>query len=235
MVHKARNNGLPFWNKKRNDQDQVVIAFEAYGKLSSVTVRPMTVISALSNIREDICTRAHQKRAAMILLPIHKHQRVDVSMESLGHTLHSMNESVLSHAPCSVGILIDRGLGGTSQVSSSDVSYKIVVPFFGGRDDREALAYGMRMAEHPGILLTVVKFTAPLGKTLTFGAKLVGIDVNKDKKVLTEADESVKDEKAADEAVLTEFFSTHGQNKEKSLMYEERLVTSKADIMTALK
>ncbi|KAJ7980498.1 Cation/H(+) antiporter like [Quillaja saponaria] len=235
MVHKARNNGLPFWNKKRDDQDQMVIAFEAYGQLSSVTVRPMTAISALSNIHEDICTSAHQKRAAMILLPFHKHQRVDGSMESLGHAFHSMNERVLIHAPCSVGILIDRGLGGTSQVSASDVSYKVVLPFFGGRDDREALAYGMRMAEHPGILLTVVKFIAPPGKTLRFGAKLVGIDANKDKKVLNVPDESVRDDKEADEALLSELLSERGQDNEQSIMYEERLVESKEDVKNALK
>lgn len=29
--------------------------------------------------------------------------------------------------------------------------------FFGGHDDREALAYGMHMGEHPGINLLVVR------------------------------------------------------------------------------
>ncbi|AES59653.2 hypothetical protein MtrunA17_Chr1g0156181 [Medicago truncatula] len=49
MVHKARNNGMPFWNKKQHDnKDQMVIAFEAYGHLSSVNVRPMTTISSLN-------------------------------------------------------------------------------------------------------------------------------------------------------------------------------------------
>lgn len=166
MVHKARNNGVPFWNKKREiNADQMVIAFQAYQQLSSVSVRPMTAISSFDNIHEDICTSAHQKRTAMILLPFHKHQRVDGSMDhSLGKAFHIVNERVLRHAPCSVGILIDRGLGGTTQISSSDVSYSIVVPFFGGRDDHEALAYGMRMAEHPGIVLTVVRFKTPPGK-----------------------------------------------------------------------
>lgn len=61
-------------------------------------------------------------------------------------------------APCSVGIFVDRGLGGSSQVSAQDVSYSVVALFFGGRDDREALAYGLRVAEHPGISLTVIRF-----------------------------------------------------------------------------
>ena len=234
MVHKARNNGLPFWNKKQDDdnEDQMVIAFQAYGKLNSVSVRPMTAISDLTNIHEDICTSAHQKRAAMIIVPFHKHQRVDGSMESLGHSFHMVNELVLSHAPCSVGILVDRGLGGASQVQASDVSYNVVVPFFGGRDDREALCYGMRMAEHPGILLTVVKFVAPPGKTLAFDAKLVGVASSKDNKVVTEID--YNDDKQLDDQLWSEFLSTRSQNED-SVKYEERLVNSKGDIEIALK
>lgn len=125
MVHKARNNGLPFWNNKKGSEDRMVIAFEAYHQLTSVTVRPMTAISDLHSIHEDICTSAHQKRAAMIILPFHKHQRFDGGMESLGHSFHMVHKRVLRHAPCSVGILIDRGLGGTTQVSEI-IFYTIV-------------------------------------------------------------------------------------------------------------
>ncbi|XP_027333050.1 cation/H(+) antiporter 19 [Abrus precatorius] len=234
MVHKARKNGMPFWNKKQDDKDQMIIAFQAYGKLSSVNVRPMTAISALNNIHEDVCTSAHQKRAAMIILPFHKHQRVDGSMESLGHSFHVMNELVLSLAPCSVGILVDRGFGGTSQVQASDVSYNVVVPFFGGRDDREALCYGMRMAEHPGILLTVVKFVPPLGTSLAFGAKLVGVSSNKDKKAMDMVSGSNHDDKQLDDQLWNEFLSACSNNQE-SMKYEERLVASKGDIEIALK
>lgn len=240
MVHKARYNGLPFWNKKtdENNKDQMVIAFEAYGQLSSVKVRPMTAISSLNNIHEDICASAHQKSAAMILLPFHKHQGLDGSMESLGHSFRTVNERVLKHAPCSVGILVDRGLGGTAQVSASDVSYNVVVPFFGGRDDREALAYGMRLAEHPGIVMTLVRFVAPHGETLRFGAKLVGITSDKDKEILKEEDGS-GDEKADDESFLAKYMEVRSSSKkeggEPSMLYEEKVVDSKAEICVVLK
>ncbi|XVE96008.1 hypothetical protein REPUB_Repub02eG0184600 [Reevesia pubescens] len=214
MIHKARKNGLPFWNKKREDQDQIVIAFEAYKLLSSVTVRPMTAISALHSIHEDICTSAYRKRAALILLPFHKHQILDGAMESLGHSFHLVNQRVLRHAPCSVVILIDRGLGGTTQVVASEVSYSVVVPFFGGQDDREALAYGMRMAEHPGIKLTVLKFTPKPGMSL---------DPKPD--VVAETDN--------DNEILSEFINL-SKSKE-SLRHEERTMGSKEDIIAALR
>lgn len=89
MVHKARLDGLPAWNKVERSTDQLVIAFEAYQHLRAVAVRPMTAISDLSSIHEDICTSAHQKRVAMILLPFHKHQRVDGAMESRGRVPRS--------------------------------------------------------------------------------------------------------------------------------------------------
>lgn len=226
MVHKARNNGLPFWNKKPEEKDQLVIAFEAYQQLSSATVRPMTAISALDNIDEDICTSAYQKRAAMIILPFHKHQRVDGVMESLGHSLHQVNQRVIRHAPCSVGILVDRGLGGTTQVTASDLSFTIGVPFFGGKDDCEALAYGARLAEHPGISLTILKFVAPPGQSIKMvcgsgdsgGSKHSGTKVDDDNTIKSE-EEFLSEVKSRNEATL----------------FEDRMVASKGDIIAGLK
>ncbi|KAG7577632.1 Cation/H+ exchanger [Arabidopsis thaliana x Arabidopsis arenosa] len=219
MVHKARNNGLPIWNKIERSTDQMVIAFEAYQHLRAVAVRPMTAISGLSSIHEDICTSAHQKRVAMILLPFHKHQRMDGAMESIGHGFHEVNQRVLQRAPCSVGILVDRGLGGTSQVVASEVAYKVVVPFFGGLDDREALAYGMKMVEHPGITLTVHKFVAARGTLKRFEK--------------SEHDEKEKTEKETDEEFVRELMNDPRGNE--SLAYEERVVESKEDIIATLK
>lgn len=219
MVHKARNNGLPFFNKMTSSQDQMVVAFEAYHKLSSVSVRPMTAISNISNMYEDICTSAHQKRVALIVIPFHKQQKFDGTMESLGHSIHEVNKKVLSYAPCSVGILVDRGLGGTSQVTASEVSYTIAIPFFGGRDDSEALACGMRMAEHPGIVLNVVKFVPRSGKKLLRTSSIV-------------ADDGV-DLKEQDQEILSEFMDA--SKKLDSITYEERVVQNRADITAGLR
>lgn len=79
MVHRARKNGRPFWNKGgKSASDQIVVAFEAFQQLSRVSIRPMTAISSLSNMHEDVCNRAERKRAAIIILPFHKHQRFDM-------------------------------------------------------------------------------------------------------------------------------------------------------------
>lgn len=60
---------------------------------------------------------------------------------------------------CSVGILVDRGFGLVTNISSSNVPVvEVSVIFIGGRDDREALAYSGRVARHPGVRLTVIRF-----------------------------------------------------------------------------
>ena len=138
MVHKAKENGLPFWNRNRNQpqQDQIVVAFEAYRQLSRVIVKPMTAISPVQNMHEDICNVAHQKWIAMIILPFHKYQRVAGVLESLNMGFEIVKQAVLEHAPCSVGILVDRGQpGGQSQLAPSTVDHHVAVLFFGGPDD----------------------------------------------------------------------------------------------------
>ena len=119
MVHKARKNGLPFWNRNRSQsQDRIVVAFEAYEQLSKVTVRPMTAISPIHDMHDDICNIADRKRIAMIILPFHKYQRVDGVLVSVSLAFGTMNQRVLKHARCSMGILVYRGqLGGQSQLA----------------------------------------------------------------------------------------------------------------------
>ncbi|KAL5989265.1 Cation/H(+) antiporter 18 [Asimina triloba] len=219
MVQKARKNGLPFWNKmQRSDSDHVVVAFEAFERLSSVSVRPMTAISTLASMHEDICISAERKQVAIIILPFHKHQRLDGVLETTRAEFRSVNQRVLGHAPCSVGILVDRGLGGAVQVSSKDMASSIVVLFFGGPDDREALAYGMRMAEHPGIQLMLVCFLLEF-KEETF-ADDVAIGVDGDK------------QESCDEQFLAQLRKNISMDG--SVHFAERMIGTKEEAISAM-
>ncbi|GLU05903.1 hypothetical protein SLE2022_229760 [Rubroshorea leprosula] len=213
MVHKARKNGLPFWNKgEQSDGDQVVVAFEAFRQLSRVSVRPMTAISPMSTIHEDICDSAESKRVAMIILPYHKHQRLDGALETTRTEFRWVNKRVLEHAPCSVGILVDRGLGGTTHVSASNVSSTITVLFFGGRDDHEATAYGARMAEHPGVRLIVIRFRQ--------SPEILGEIIN---------EESEPSTGSMDDQILGELKKKISSAS--PIKYEERIVKNAAEII----
>lgn len=144
MVQKARRNGFPFWNKSRDNSSAVVVAFEASSKLRRVSVRSVIAISPLSTIHEDICSSADRECAAFVILPFHKQWRsLEKEFETVRSEYQGINKRVLENSPCSVGILVDRGLDdNNSTVASSNFSLSINVLFFGGCDDREALVYG---------------------------------------------------------------------------------------------
>lgn len=226
MVHKARKNGLPFWNKVQDaaaDQNQIVVAFEAFRHLSRVSIKPTTAISRLSDIHEDICSSAEDKRVAMIILPFHKHLRLDGHLETTRTIFRHVNRKVLLHAPCSVGILVDRGLGGTSHVSASNVDYTIIALFFGGHDDREALTYGARMAEHPGINLVAVRFVLDP----TVASETVSLDIDGNENSRPEA-------RSEDEEFLSNFKQIN-QKEDGSIKYEEKMVKSSAETVEVIK
>ncbi|KAM3271072.1 hypothetical protein P3S67_029275 [Capsicum chacoense] len=214
MVHKARKNGLPFWKKREvSDSNQIVVAFETFEHLSKVSIRPTTAISPMNSMHEAIIAGAESKRAAMIILPFHKHQRIDGHLETTRADLRHLNRRVLQQAPCSVGILVDRGLGGPSHVHASNVDFKVTILFFGGHDDREALAYGTRMAEHPGINLLVVHFL--------LDPEVAGASVKLD------IDQTYSPEaQSEDEEMLTDL--KHKISTNSSIKYEEKFVKDAA-------
>ncbi|PSR98253.1 Cation/H(+) antiporter like [Actinidia chinensis var. chinensis] len=173
MVQQARKNGFPFINKLRRGalHDQVAVAFQTYGQLGRVSVRPATAISALATMHEDICHVAENKSVSMIILPFHKTWRKmtnggDDEVENVGHEWREVNQRVLKDAPCSVAMLVDREFGGGSQQTpgpTATVVQRVCIVFFGGPDDREALELGGRMAEHPAVKVTVVRFVEKKG------------------------------------------------------------------------
>jgi hypothetical protein len=221
MVHKVRKNGLPFWNKlQQSGNNQVVVAFEAFRQLSRVSIKPTTAISQMYDMHEDICESAERKRAAAIILPFHKHQRLDGTFETTRTDFRWVNMRVLENARCSVGILVDRGLGGGTHVPASNVSYSVTVLFFGGRDDREALAYGARMAEHPGISLSVIRFTA----SHEIVGEIVRVDINDNHNVSMES---------TDDEFIAEFKKKISNDS--SVKYEERIVNNAAETVEAAK
>lgn len=107
-------------------------------------------------------------------------------------------KQVLRYAPCSVGILVDRGFG-SAKIGTSSVSINIAVVFIGGKDDREALAFAGRMARHPGVKLSVIRFL---------------LDSNNESSVTTRINRSrlsaeQEEEMKLDDEYFAEFYGRH--------------------------
>ncbi|WOK95324.1 cation/H(+) antiporter 15-like [Canna indica] len=121
-----------------------------------VSVLPFVCICPYTTMHDDICSLALDKKATLAILPFHKYFEANGTISNSNLAAKVVNVKVLRYAPCSVGILIDNGLSGAGSLLQ-----RVAVYFFGGPDDREALAYAVRMADYTNIELTVVWFLPP--------------------------------------------------------------------------
>ncbi|KAM3406258.1 hypothetical protein ACQJBY_000371 [Aegilops geniculata] len=231
MARAARRNGLPFLRPYRRGDDQVDVAFGTYAQLGHVHVRPMTAVSALHTMHDDVAAVAEDKRVSLIVLPFHKRQHPGHGhghgggdeVENLGPEWRAVNRRILREAPCSVAVLVDRSFGGGEQVSSEQVAHGVCVLFFGGPDDREALELAGRMAEHPGVQLTVVRFLdGKAGSEEHAEVTLRPTDARNAEKSYTFSTAVVNGhkEKELDEAAVAEFRQRMGD----AVRFEERVV-----------
>ncbi|KAK7846730.1 cation/h(+) antiporter 14 [Quercus suber] len=143
--------------------EQISNAFDHYENYSegSVKIQNFKAIAPCASMHDDICTLAVDKKTSIIIVPFHKTWAIDGTTEENIPFLRTINKNVLNKAPCSIGVLVDRGeIGGNSSILTGNSSYLIAMIFIGGADDREALAYSIRMAGHPNVNLTVVQLIA---------------------------------------------------------------------------
>lgn len=205
-----------------------------------VTIQPLTAVSAYDTMHEDVCGVAEDNCISFIILPFHKQPTVDGGMQVTNPAVRALNESVLDNAPCSVAILVDRGFSGPGRMAGEgqNAAYRVAVLFFGGEDDREALALASRMADHPSISLSVFWFvpdTCPFISTTTrhHTDNFHGSD-----KLLTVDQENNRNEHCygaaeADEACLKEFRRKHEMSS--AVGYKEKVVRNSEEIVEVIR
>ncbi|KAL0533507.1 hypothetical protein IC582_027539 [Cucumis melo] len=153
-------------SKRCNLSDQIINAFQIYQQFNydKVIMNAFTSVSPYATMHDDVCMLALEKRVAMVIVPFHNRRTFNGIVESINQ-IRGVNKNILSKAPCSVGILIDRVMLPSAVASISLTNrvdlYKVGMIFVEGPDDREALAYATRMAEHPKVALTVVRVIEP--------------------------------------------------------------------------
>ncbi|CAN4127599.1 unnamed protein product [Withania somnifera] len=231
IVHNMRKSGRPAMNRTQAQSDHIIHAFENFEKNTGcVYVQPLTAISPYSTMHEDICMLAEEKRVALIIIPFHKQQAVDGGLEATNPSFRTINQNVLANAPCSVGVLVDRGLTGSSRSTMNQVSHHVAVLFFGGPDDRESLAYAWRMSEYPNINLTVMRFLP--GETVIEATRSDSTNSKNDHSILTVETERDR-EKQLDEEYLTHFRIKTGHDE--SIIYTERVVNHGEETVAAIR
>lgn len=187
-----------------NDVVEINETVDIFCSETGVMIHQAKVVAPYATMFADVCEFAEDVRASIIILPFHKHQRIDGKLESGKEGIRITNQKVLLHAKCTVAILIDRGLtaGAMNTSGSSGSLHHIAMLFFGGHDDREALGLSKRLGMHHHISLTVIRF---LHKSVP--TEHVGIDVDHKEEDVLMAIPSHQSEADADNTVLTDYFN----------------------------
>ncbi|KAJ4843800.1 hypothetical protein Tsubulata_009987 [Turnera subulata] len=153
------------------DVDQVITALEEFEYKGLVqSVQTWTLVSPYDTMHEDVNNLAEDKFANLILIPFNKSSSTleEANMpRSKGTSIRKLTQNILKTAPCSVGMLLDRGMGllrsratydGEDNERTPRQGLQVAMFFCGGPDSREALAYAYRMAGSSDVQLTVVRF-----------------------------------------------------------------------------
>lgn len=207
------------------DSDQIVQAFEDYERESNntVSVEVLSALSPYATIHVDVCSIAEDKRASIIIIPFHIQGKNNDESESSSSSIKDVNQNVLAGAPCSVALLVNRGLG-----MSNHRRRALLVFFVCGPDDREALAYAWRMALQPEVHLTVVRFFEGEGTI-----DRAPLDNPKDSEgALTVFEEHAR-QRAMDEEYMNEFRSKTMNNQ--SFSYIEEVVNDLHETLTTMR
>ncbi|XP_056685335.1 cation/H(+) symporter 13-like [Spinacia oleracea] len=122
-------------------------------------IRPQHYISVSSyaSMHNDICNVSLDNNVSLLILPFHAQWTDYNNFRGFRHPsqpIRDVNKMVLDTAPCSIGVLIDRG--DQNLANLSDV-YRVAIFFIGGVDDQEALAYTTIFANNPSIRLSVIR------------------------------------------------------------------------------
>ncbi|CAO2197166.1 unnamed protein product [Urochloa humidicola] len=217
--------------------EHIFNAFENYERhTGGVSIQTLAAVSPYQSMHEDVSVLAEDKHVSLIVVPFHKQQTVDGGMEPINPHVRGFNESLLTTSPCSVAILVDRGLSAAAARMATE--HHVALFFFGGPDDREALAYAWRMVEHPGVTLTIVRFLPPdyrarsvSGSSYRPAPSTAAADAA-DSRAITISTEG-KSELEMDEDYLNEFRARNHGNE--AISYSTKMVANSEETVAAIR
>ncbi|CAK8575462.1 unnamed protein product [Lathyrus sativus] len=222
-----RGEGVETTNVKDKDivqmRDQITSSFQAYinDNGNGVTLKRTMAVSTINNMAQDICTLAEDLMIALIILPFHRTQTIDGKLDGGNQGFRYVNRKLLKSAPCSVGILVNRGLGSFETISKTQAAVNVATVFIGGKDDREALAYAGRVAGHPGVKLTVIRF---LVDTTVESSRMAAYRVTLSEKV---------QEMSLDDECFAQFYDKHISSGQ--ISYIEKHLANAAETFSTLR
>ncbi|KAI7726448.1 hypothetical protein M8C21_021358 [Ambrosia artemisiifolia] len=186
-----------------NDAVEINETVDMFIEETKIMIHQAKLVAPFTTMYQDVCDFASDKRTSFIVLPFHKHQRIDGKFENGKEGIRTTNQKVLRHAKCSVAILVDRGHTTTgTQVAGSESLQQIATLFFGGPDDREALGFSKRLSTHHHSSLTVIRFLPTSAKDANGG---IDVSQKEDDVFVTIQDQETEVDEA-DSSALANFY-----------------------------
>ncbi|MCL7037209.1 hypothetical protein MKW94_026594 [Papaver nudicaule] len=152
LVEHKQNKKKITRSQSRNTSEKIINAFNQFVQQNPgfSIGKTYTSISPFDGMYNDVCQIGIETRTNLVVIPFGEFSE---------HPFRAVNQSVLCKAPCSVGILFDHKNSSSAVIDVSISCHNVAMIFIGGPDDREALAYGMRIADKPNLKLSVFRFT----------------------------------------------------------------------------
>jgi len=126
--------------------DSLTPLIEGFGRLNGVKISNQKIISSPEHFPEDLVEVVTTEHIDVLFYPWQVSSDHDEVQDSTSEVLFEL----LKICPSSVGILVNSGLSSVINMSES----KILVPFFGGPDDRESVELALSF----GILTCIVRY-----------------------------------------------------------------------------
>lgn len=189
-----------------NEGLEINDSIDSFAKDSKILIQQVKIVTQMLNMHEEICNAAEDLRVSIVFLPFHKHQRIDGKTTNDGELFRQMNRNVLRHAPSSIGIFVDRNITGFQQPHGFDSVQHVAALFFGGPDDREALALCKWLVNNTLIHLTVIQFVSEDSKAETPVGNATTRDNNE---VFMEVMGRDQTEQETDRSFLEEFYNRY--------------------------
>ncbi|KAM0940488.1 putative cation/H+ exchanger, rossmann-like alpha/beta/alpha sandwich [Dioscorea sansibarensis] len=161
IAHKDRN-GLV--NMSQMDPMLNIFIQCEKSKGGHLAVQPFTAKAPFKSMHNDVCALANDRNAHIVIVPFPRKGVMDAGPDmELDQSARNVVSEVLDGGPCTVGILVYEVFGYTVTPSLAEIRHHIGVLFWGGVDDREALACAARMALQEKVELSVLRFV-PAGE-----------------------------------------------------------------------
>jgi len=165
---------------KNNETEETVIhdpimnVIRTFGQLNKFNVKTNLHVIRVHEFSNQVADSARDTGADLIIIPWAGAGTIIQDPSGLHDVIMGTRENkdtspqvanfiqgVYNDVPATVAVLVDRGLGIVPNLSTVEVFF----PFFGGVDDREALALVVRLLEYPDVKVNILRIRKSIEPT----------------------------------------------------------------------